>query len=174
MILKIVHVQRPARVELNIKTFEKCLSINSHIIFGQKDKGAIKKTSSPFKPSLDENIKGLPPVPDLSNLNINYEKEEFLHMGTIQAIIETLVTVEALPATPAYDLDSYLFVEDKTTKKPLGVIYDVIGPVTAPIYCIRFNTTKDIQDLNLKQGLKVFSAPKSQYTHYVFVKELMR
>ncbi|KAJ8984663.1 hypothetical protein NQ317_015754 [Molorchus minor] len=102
------------------------------------------------------------------------KKEEFLHMGHVQAIIDALVTVEALPGTPAYDLDSYLFVEDKTTKKPLGAIYDVIGPVTAPIYCIRFNKIKDINELNIKRGLKVFSAPKSQYTHYVFVKELMK
>lgn len=75
---------------------------------------------------------------------------------------------------PAYDLDTCLFVEDKTLKRPLGAIYDVIGPVTSPMYCLRFKFVTEIADLNLKKGMKVFTAPKSKYTRYVFVKELMK
>ncbi|XP_018564932.1 H/ACA ribonucleoprotein complex non-core subunit NAF1 [Anoplophora glabripennis] len=122
----------------------------------------------------ENNIHDLPPIRDVSNLDIDMEKEEFLHMGHIEAVIETLITVEAIPGMPAYDLDTCLFVEDKTLKKPLGAVYDVIGPVASPLYCIRFQYASDIADLNLKKGMKVFCAPKSKFTRYVFVKELLR
>lgn len=32
----------------------------------------------------------LPPLPDLSNLTIDYDNEEFLHIGHVKAIVESL------------------------------------------------------------------------------------
>lgn len=41
--------------------------------------------------SLEELDKfNLPPLPDLDNLQIDYENEEFLHIGHVKAIVETL------------------------------------------------------------------------------------
>ncbi|KAJ8915043.1 hypothetical protein NQ315_016018 [Exocentrus adspersus] len=116
----------------------------------------------------------LPPIKDVSNLDIDVEKEEFLHMGHIEAIIGNLITVEALPGIPAYDLDTCLFIEDKAVKKPFGAVYDVIGPVAAPVYCVRFQSITDVANFNLVRGMKVFCAPKSKHTKYVFVRELMK
>lgn len=48
------------------------------------DKGAVKKTSKQI--GIEENF---PPIPDLSKIVIN-EKEEFLHLGQLQAIVGTL------------------------------------------------------------------------------------
>lgn len=41
--------------------------------------------------SLEELDKfNLPPLPDLNNLQIDYDQEEFLHIGHIKAIVESL------------------------------------------------------------------------------------
>lgn len=80
--------------------------------------------------------------------------------------------VESLPNMPAYDQDTLLFLDKG--KQPLGYIFDVIGPVSQPLYAIRFNNEQEIQALNVSKGLPVFSAPKTEHTQYVFVQELMK
>lgn len=85
-----------------------------------------------------------------------------------------LVTIEAIQGSPSYDLDTILFIDHQTSKKPLGAIYDVIGPVVAPIYCIRMKTEDELQEMGVKLNMKVYSAPKSKYTQYVFVAELRK
>ncbi|CAH0563871.1 unnamed protein product [Brassicogethes aeneus] len=148
------------------------------IEFISEVQGAIKKTDKSKgkeepNPILEEmGLDLLPPVPDMSKLNINPEKEEFFHMGHIRAIIDRIVTVEALPNIPAYDLDTPLFYGED--KRPLGVVFDVIGQVTSPTYAVRFNSQKDISDAKIERGLKVFSAPKCNHTQYVFVRELLK
>ncbi|KAG5890832.1 hypothetical protein JTB14_016210 [Gonioctena quinquepunctata] len=110
---------------------------------------------------------------DLSKLEIDYEKEEFAHIGEISGIIETIVTVTTISGTPVYDLGSILFTDDNSCKKPLGEIYDVIGPVFAPVYCIGFKSSKEIEERGIKLKMKVYSAPKSNLSHYVFLKQLL-
>nr|XP_022905109.1 H/ACA ribonucleoprotein complex non-core subunit NAF1-like isoform X1 [Onthophagus taurus] len=117
-------------------------------------------------------IDDLPPVPDLSHTDINVPEGECVHMGNVAAIIDRLVTVDSLPNMPAYDLDTLLFVENG--KKPLGYVYDVMGPVTHPVYVIRFNNREEIDSLDVKKGLPVYSAPKTQHTQYVFLDKLMQ
>ncbi|CAG9857791.1 unnamed protein product [Phyllotreta striolata] len=114
-------------------------------------------------------------VMDLSNLHIDYRKEEFIHIGHITHFISTIVTVETLKNTDSYDLKTVLFVDDgEDSKKAFGAICDVIGQVSQPVYCVRLKETKDIETLALEEGMKVYSAPKSVYTKYVFVKDLLR
>lgn len=137
----------------------------------------------------------VPPQRDLSKLKVDYENEEFLHIGHVAATVESLgkylklfssyfhfliddktfpVTIQAIEGTPSYDLDTLFFIDDQTTKKPLGTVYDVIGPVASPIYCIRLKNEQEIQEKGIKLNMKVYSAPKSVYTQYVFVSELMK
>lgn len=98
----------------------------------------------------------------------------FLLLSFLFYIFCFLVTIEANQGSPSYDLDTILFVDDQTSKKPLGAIYDVIGPVVAPIYCIRMKNEQEIQDKGIKLNMKVYSAPKSKYTQYVFLAELRK
>lgn len=65
-------------------------------------------------------------------------------------------------------------MDDQTTKKPLGAIYDVIGQVASPIYCVRMKNEEDVQAQGVKLNMKVYSAPKSKHTQYVFVAELRK
>ncbi|KAL1497952.1 hypothetical protein ABEB36_008831 [Hypothenemus hampei] len=134
------------------------------------NKGAVKKTTIGYE--FDEKYK----IPDLSKLTINADTE-FMHIGRITAIIADIVTVTAIPGTPTFDLDSMLFInnEGSKTKKFLGPIYDVLGQVSEPMYCVRFNSEEDIKAAAIKTGMQVFAAPKSdEFTKYVFVKELLK
>nr|CAI5824233.1 unnamed protein product [Callosobruchus analis] len=116
-------------------------------------------------------------LPDLKKLNIDYEKEEFLQMGHVKAIIlDTVVTVEALPGIPAYNLDTILFMKNHNDQQhiPLGVVDDVIGPVESPLYCLRFQTAEELREKGITVGMEVYAAPKNGCTKYVFIKELMK
>lgn len=83
-----------------------------------------------------------------------------------------VVTIAALPNTPAYDLDTLLFLDNG--KRPLGFVFDVLGQVTSPIYAIRFNSVDDIKNLQIQVGTKVYSAPTSKHTQYVFLQQLLK
>lgn len=67
-----------------------------------KEKGK-PKAESPITEELtlkiyaENNIHDLPPIRDVSNLDIDMEKEEFLHMGHIEAVIETLSKFQSPP-----------------------------------------------------------------------------
>lgn len=84
------------------------------------------------------------------------------------------VTIESIPNIPAFDLDSMLFIGD-SQKKPLGPIFDVLGPVSQPIYCVRFNTEDEIKAGGIVRGMKVYAAPQSdEFSKFVFIKELLK
>ncbi|RZC33763.1 H/ACA ribonucleoprotein complex non-core subunit NAF1 [Asbolus verrucosus] len=132
-------------------------------------KGAIKKLTPK---STGEELDDLPPVPDLTSLSLNVDDENFVHMGNVLGIVDKLVTVAALPNTPAYDLDTLLFLDNG--KRPLGFVFDVLGQVTSPIYAIRFNSVDDIKNLQVQVGTQVYSAPTSKHTQYVFLQQLLK
>lgn len=80
--------------------------------------------------------------------------------------------VEAYPHSAPLDIDSILFVD--RGKKALGQIFDVIGQVAVPIYCIRFNSNEDINSKGISIGDKVFCAPRTEYTSYVVLSSIMQ
>lgn len=79
--------------------------------------------------------------------------------------------VEANPGLPPYNLDTFMFLEDCTF---LGAVFDVMGPVNAPIYVIRFKSSVDAAKLKLSVGVSVFVSPKGEHTKYVFLRDLLR
>lgn len=134
--------------------------------------GAVKKT---HQAGYDPN-EFLSPVPDLSQLSIDTEKEEFLHIGYVKVIISEIVTIDAVPGSPAFDIDTLLFIDNENGgKKILGPIFDVLGPVSEPMYCVRFNTAEEVNSFSLKGGTKIYVAPKNDCTtKFVFLKELLK
>ncbi|XP_066153112.1 H/ACA ribonucleoprotein complex non-core subunit NAF1 isoform X2 [Euwallacea fornicatus] len=149
------------------------ITVDNAIRNESPNKGAVKKTQN--KTGRDE-LELLPPIPDLSQLTIGSDVE-FMHMGRVSAIILECVTVMALPNTPAFDLDTMLFINDEVgkKKKPLGPVDDVLGPVSEPIYCVRFNNENEVKAAGIESGMKVFAAPKNEeFTKFVFVKELLK
>ena len=58
-------------------------------------------------------------------------------------------------------------------KSVLGQVFDVIGPVSTPIYCIRFNNHEDIITKGIAVGNKVFCAPRTEYSQFVVLSQIM-
>ncbi len=73
-----------------------------------------------------------------------------------------VVIVEALPLTPALDIDSVLFLDEGD--RALGHIFDVFGQVKQPHYCVRFNSKDHIESRGIEPGMKVYCAPRTQHT----------
>ncbi|KAK5641724.1 hypothetical protein RI129_010271 [Pyrocoelia pectoralis] len=133
----------------------------------------VKQQSKPLTQTENElGLNNLPPVPDLSSLNINLKESDCIQMGNITSIVDSLVTIQSLPNVPAYDLDTLLFLDEG--KQPLGYVHDVMGQVTSPMYVIRFNSKQEIESKGISKGLPVYSAPNTEHTQYVFLKELMK
>lgn len=69
------------------------------------------------------------------------------------------------------DVDSVLFLDNG--KQALGRVFDVIGPVAMPIYCIRFNTNEEILTKGIAVGIKVFCAPRTEHSSFVILSQIM-
>lgn len=82
------------------------------------------------------------------------------------------VVVDSLPKSRPIDIDSVLFLDKGT--KPLGHVFDVLGNVSNPMYCVRFNSNKQIQEKGITVGTLVYVAPRTEHTSFVAVSELMK
>lgn len=81
------------------------------------------------------------------------------------------VLVESLPNFAAVDIDTVLFLDKGN--RTLGQVFDVMGNVASPIYCVRFNKTQDIVDKKVTVGEIVYVAPKTEHTNFIVLSELM-
>ena len=111
----------------------------------------------------------LPPIEDL---HITVPEYECLEVGTVSSIVDQMVVVKSKPNTAALDLDSILFLDKG--QKPLGKVFDVIGPVMQPFYCVGFNSNDHIREKNIEIGNPIFFAPRTEHTNFVFLAELMK
>lgn len=82
------------------------------------------------------------------------------------------VLVESLPNFAAVDIDTVLFLDKGN--RTLGQVFDVMGNVASPIYCVRFNTVEDITAKDIKAGLHVYVAPQTEYTNFIVLTDLMK
>lgn len=80
--------------------------------------------------------------------------------------------VESLANFAAVDIDTVLFLDKG--HQALGHVFDVMGVVSSPIYCVRFNSSDDIENRKIKIGLQVYVAPKTEYTQFVVLNDLMK
>jgi len=123
-------------------------------------------------PPKTKNELGMKDLPPVEELDMAVTESEVVKIGTITGCVDELVVVESCPGNPAIDLDSVLFLD--SGRRPLGRVFDVIGPVSRPLYCVRFNSKEHIREKEVVQGLDVFYAPKSEYTSFVFLDQLMK
>lgn len=65
-----------------------------------------------------------------------------------------------------------MFLEEGRTT--LGKVFDVIGQISDPLYCIRFNSNKEIQEKGIAVGMPVYCAPQSEYTSFIILSEIMK
>uniref|UniRef100_A0A336KDR8 H/ACA ribonucleoprotein complex non-core subunit NAF1 n=1 Tax=Culicoides sonorensis TaxID=179676 RepID=A0A336KDR8_CULSO len=128
-----------------------------------------KLRRTPIKAIGELGIEDLPPIEDL---HITVPETECNLLGKITSIVDQLVLVESLPNAVPLDLDTVLFLDKG--QRPLGKIFDVLGQVHCPIYCIRFNTNQEIQEKGIQVGNEVYCAPSAPCTQIVILPELMK
>lgn len=77
-----------------------------------------------------------------------------------------------MPNFAAVDIDTVLFLDKGN--RTLGQVFDVMGNVASPIYCVRFNAVQDITAKDIKTGVQVYVAPQTEYTNFIVISDLMK
>ena len=108
------------------------------------------ENTGPLKTANELLTKDLPPIEEITN---TVPANECKEVGHIKNLVEDLVVVESLLGIPALDLETVLFVN--VGQLALGRVFDVIGPVTQPLYVVRFNSKQHIADKGITVGMKV-------------------
>ncbi|KAH8282552.1 hypothetical protein KR054_008333, partial [Drosophila jambulina] len=111
-------------------------------------------------------------LPPIHQLEITVPEDECVELGKVQSIVDQLVLVSVLPNSQLFDLDTVLFLEKG--RKVLGEVFDVLGQVADPLYCVRFNSNQNILDRGIKVGDVVYCAPKTEHTQFVILSKLMQ
>ncbi|XP_022214798.2 H/ACA ribonucleoprotein complex non-core subunit NAF1 [Drosophila obscura] len=111
-------------------------------------------------------------LPPIHQLEITVPEDECIELGKVHSIVDQLVLVSVLPNSMLFDLDTVLFLEKG--RKVLGEVFDVLGQVSDPLYCVRFNTNQQIQERGIKIGDVVYCAPKTEHTQFVILSKLMQ
>ncbi|XP_063704807.1 H/ACA ribonucleoprotein complex non-core subunit NAF1 [Culicoides brevitarsis] len=133
------------------------------------DETGEKKNQAPIKAIGELGIEDLPPIEDLY---ITVPEKECNLLGKITSIVDQLVLVESLPNVVPLDLDTILFLDKG--QRALGKVFDVMGQIHCPIYCVRFNTNQEIIDKGIQVGQDVYCAPSAPCTQIVILPELMK
>lgn len=143
----------------------------------EEEKGTIeKKACSERKARIQRppRVKGemlLEDLPPIEDLHINVPEYECVEFGKVESIVDQLVVVKSHPNTPLLDLDSVLFL--RKGQSVLGEIFDVLGQVFSPMYCVRFNSADHIKEKNIIIGELVYAAPRTQYTQMMVLPNLI-
>ncbi|XP_043212213.1 H/ACA ribonucleoprotein complex non-core subunit NAF1-like [Amphibalanus amphitrite] len=138
----------------------------------EEEDGETDQTRSVFGPMTKGEL-CLLDLPPIEHLHIVLPEDQCTKVGVVTSVVDCLVVVQSVPGSPALDIDSVLFLE--RGRRPLGRVYDVMGPVAEAAYCVRFNTPKEIEEFGVQPGAEVFYAPGSaEYSHYVFVEALRK
>ncbi|XP_050067137.1 H/ACA ribonucleoprotein complex non-core subunit NAF1 [Anopheles maculipalpis] len=111
-------------------------------------------------------------LPPIEELTITVPETECKPIGHIDSIVAQIVLVQSVAGAELLNLDTVLFLE--RGKRALGKIFDVIGQVNQPIYCVLFNSNQEILTKNITTGMEVFCAPRTEYTSFIILSELMR
>ncbi|TPX63229.1 hypothetical protein SpCBS45565_g06789 [Spizellomyces sp. 'palustris'] len=73
-------------------------------------------------------------------------------IGTIHSTVDDLLVIQSTPTDNTdrvLDADTIVLFSDRT---PLGRIFETFGPVTKPLYSIRFNSVEEVQEMLEKSG----------------------
>jgi len=148
----------------------------------EEDEGVKEKKEEEVEKELPPKTKnelGLSDLPAVEDMDLKVKKGECQAIGLVSSMVDQLLVIESLPDLPALDLESVLFAKEEGEGEgdevtAIGRVFDVIGPVTRPYYCVRFNSEEHIRSKNLKKGQQIFFAPKTEHTTFVFLEQLMK
>ncbi|XP_058467020.1 H/ACA ribonucleoprotein complex non-core subunit NAF1 [Malaya genurostris] len=123
----------------------------------------------PVKAKGETLIHELPPIEELQ---ISVSEEQCKSIGHIQSIVAQIVIVQSMAGVELLNIDTVLFLEKG--KRSLGKIFDVIGQVAAPMYCVLFNSRQEVIDKGIHIGSPVYCAPRTEHTQFIILSDLMK
>lgn len=111
-------------------------------------------------------------LPPIEELQISVPEAECKPVGHVQSIVAQIVIVQSYAGVELLNLDTVLFLDKG--KRPLGKIFDVIGQVVAPMYCVLFNSRQDVISKGITVGTPVYCAPQTEHTQFIILSDLMK
>uniref|UniRef100_A0A182QUU2 H/ACA ribonucleoprotein complex non-core subunit NAF1 n=1 Tax=Anopheles farauti TaxID=69004 RepID=A0A182QUU2_9DIPT len=111
-------------------------------------------------------------LPPIEELTISVPEAECKPIGHVESIVSQIVLVQSVVGAELLNLDTVLFLE--RGQRALGKIFDVIGQVNRPIYCVLFNSNQEVLSKNITVGMEVYCAPRTEYTSFIILSDLMR
>ncbi|XP_065091953.1 H/ACA ribonucleoprotein complex non-core subunit NAF1 [Ochlerotatus camptorhynchus] len=127
------------------------------------------QVNPPIKSKGEVLLNELPPIEDLQ---ISVSEAECKPIGHVQSIVAQIVIVQSYAGVELLNLETVLFLEKG--KRALGKIFDVIGQVVAPMYCVLFNNRQDVVRRGISVGMPVYCAPQTEHTSFIILSDLMR
>nr|XP_029717199.1 H/ACA ribonucleoprotein complex non-core subunit NAF1 [Aedes albopictus] len=127
------------------------------------------QTRPPIKSKGEMLVNELPPIEDLQ---ISVPEAQCKPIGHVESIVAQIVLVQSYAGVELLDLETVLFLDKG--KRALGKIFDVIGQVTAPMYCVLFNTRNDVVRKGISVGMPVYCAPQTEHTSFIILSDLMK
>ncbi|XP_063331727.1 H/ACA ribonucleoprotein complex non-core subunit NAF1 [Pelmatolapia mariae] len=98
------------------------------------------------------------------------EEAELQPLGTVSNIIQQIVIIQSLKDTPPLNDGSIIF---KSDREAAAKVFEVFGPVSSPLYVLRFNSVDQIISKGLKEGTTLYYAPAiKEYTGYILTQQL--
>lgn len=111
-------------------------------------------------------------LPPIEELQISVPESQCKSIGYVQSIVAQIVIVQSFAGVELLNIDTILFLEKG--KRSLGKIFDVIGQVAAPMYCVLFNSRQEVTEKGIAVGAPVFCAPQTEHTQFIILSELMK
>ncbi|XP_051242388.1 H/ACA ribonucleoprotein complex non-core subunit NAF1 [Dicentrarchus labrax] len=137
-------------------------------VIGEDDDDEGFSQPAPIKTRDEVLLEELPAVEEVS-VSLP-EDAELQPVGTVSSIIQQLVVIQSLKDTPPLNDDSIIFRSDGLA---VGKVFEVFGPVSNPLYILRFNSAEQISSKGLTEGLTVYYAPTiKEYTEYILTQQL--
>lgn len=127
------------------------------------------QAAAPIKSKGEVLLHEMPPIEDLQ---ISVSEAECKPIGHVESIVAQIVLVQSYAGVELLNLETVLFLEKG--KRALGKIFDVIGQVTAPMYCVLFNNRQDVSRRGITVGMPVYCAPQTEHTSFIILSDLMR
>ncbi|XP_015587720.1 H/ACA ribonucleoprotein complex non-core subunit NAF1 [Cephus cinctus] len=131
-----------------------------------------KKTRKSKSVKIKDEKGELDDLPPIEDLKISVPEVLCDPLGEVGWMVDQLVVVRPKPEKPTLNLDTVLFVD--RGRRVLGRVFDVFGQVAEPHYCVRFNSSKHIEECDIKVGMTVYYCPNTPYTTVVFLHDLLK
>lgn len=83
-----------------------------------------------------------------------------------------VVVIESYKDSAPLDIDTVLFLD--LGRETLGKVFEILGPIYEPVYAVRFNNEEEIHSKKITKGIKVYYAPKTEHTTFVFLNNVLK